>query len=187
MRATPFLLTRENPKIALTIGGIGLVGLVAAFALGYGDQLPLVSRLGELDTPAVSGQAASASGRMLVPAGKFVDLIMDGGYFLTGTGAGSTTVEFGSVWPTVKLLNEYGALTMVTYLVLFTTVLFGDSRSNLPLKVAIFFTFQFTGGYLLDDILVIFIALLCMNKSTAIAPQRSPRDSFRLTEIASHG
>jgi hypothetical protein len=187
--ASPFLLAREKPKVVLTVAAAVLGGLVLAVVTGHGDQLPLVSRLSELDQHDVGPTTASAGARMVVPLTKLFELLADGGYYITGTGAGSTTVEYGSAWPIVKILKEYGAVVMVVYFIMFVVVIFGDVKSNLPLKVTIFFVFQFTGGYLLDDPFLIFIALLCMNqppKIGEISLASTPRREVILTEAAGH-
>ena len=64
-------------------------------------------------------------------------------------------------WPVLKLINEYGLLTAILYVALY---LMSFARSyNVPLAVAISLTFHFTGGYLLDAIIVQFMAVIfCM-------------------------
>src|SRR5208282_104890 len=135
-----------------------VIGLSCASMTGI--DLPLASRMSELDHPTSS----SAGGRIIVPAIQLVEKMSDPAYFFTGTGAGSTTTEQGLPWPIVKIINEYGFLAMVSFVVFYVVVL----RSNpydVPLKIAISCLFHFTGGYLVDPGAVYFLVLLCMCQS----------------------
>ncbi len=152
--ASPFLLARQPLPVFLLIGATALIALLTALALDV--PLPLLSRVGELHHA-----SSSAGGRIWLPAENFVKLLSDPSYFLTGTGAGSTTASLGNPWPVVKLMNEYGLLTTILYVALYLMVI---SRSyNLPLAVALSVIFHFTGGYLLGGTTVQFIAIIfCM-------------------------
>jgi hypothetical protein len=80
---------------------------------------------------------------------------------LTGTGAGSSTAALGNAWPVVKLINEYGLVSTVLFVALY---LMAFARSyNVPLAMAISLMFHFTGGYLLDGVIVQLMAVIfCM-------------------------
>ena len=154
LTASPFLLARQTLPVAAAVGVAALTAFFVAIALDV--PLPLLSRVGELNQTTSSG-----SGRLLIPAAQFIKLLLDPSYFLTGTGAGSTTAALGNAWPILKLLNEYGLLTTILYVTLYMMAI---ARSyNMPLAIAITLIFQFTGGYLLDAIAVQFMAVIfCM-------------------------
>ena len=155
--ASPFLLARESPRLAVPAVFIAVVGLCAAFLLGV--KLPLISRLDELDQSTVGGgYDASGAVRLTIPLNRLIDLLSDPSYLLSGAGAGSTGPELGSPWPILKLTREYGVLTMISFVIFFLSGFAG--RHNIPLKVACAVIFNFTGGYLLDPATVIFFALV---------------------------
>ena len=81
----------------------------------------------------------------------------DPGGWLAGHGAGQITTDFGNAWPMVKLTYEYGLPTAVAWLALFVAAIWG--RENVGYRIAVFVVFQFTGGYLLSPIMVLFVAL----------------------------
>ena len=116
----------------------------------------MLSRVDEL-----SQATSSGGGRILVPAAWFIRLLFDPSHFLTGTGAGSTTADLGNAWAILKLINEYGLLTTLLFVTLY---LMAFARSfNIPLAIAISIVFHFTGGYLLDGVIVQFMAVIfCM-------------------------
>jgi hypothetical protein len=152
--ASPFLLARQTLPVAMFIGVVALTAFSAAILLNV--PLPMLSRVSELHQATSSG-----GGRILIPAAQFIRLLFDTSHFLTGTGAGSSTADLGNAWPALKLINEYGLLTTVLYVALY---LMAFARSyNIPLAVAISIMFHFTGGYLLDAVIVQFIAVVfCM-------------------------
>ena len=152
--ASPFLLARQPLPVVLLVAVTAVIALSAALAMDL--PLPLLSRVDELHHA-----SSSAGGRIWIPAEQVIKLLSDPSYFLTGTGAGSTTLSLGNPWPILKLINEYGLLTAILYVTLY---LMAISRSyNLPLAVALSVIFHFTGGYLLDGIIVQFIAIIfCM-------------------------
>jgi hypothetical protein len=152
--ASPFLLARQPLPVALLVGMVAVMALLAAIVLNV--PLPLLSRVDEL-----SQATSSGGGRILVPATQFIKLLFDPSHFLTGTGAGSSTAALGDAWPVLKLINEYGFVTTVLFVALY---LMAFARSyNLPFAIAISIMFQFTGGYLLDAMIVQFMAvILCM-------------------------
>jgi hypothetical protein len=167
--ASPFLLARQTLPVVLLVGVTGLMALLAAIALDV--PLPLLSRVDELHQATSSG-----SGRILIPAQQFIKLLFDPSHFVTGTGAGSTTAALGSAWPVLKLINEYGLLTAILYVALY---LMAISRSdNVPLAIAFSIIFHFTGGYLLDAVIVQVIAVIfCMAPSSCrgLADERARR------------
>ena len=69
----------------------------------------------------------------------------------------------------LKLTYEYGVLTTILYIILYILVVTRD-RLNIAWKVAVTFMFQFTGGYLVNGMLITFMALVCLNEP----PGRSP-------------
>ena len=102
----------------------------------------------------------------MLPAFQFVTLLFDPSYLLTGDGAGSVTPSNGGVgvtlmvaWPIVKLINEYGLLTMISFVIFYMSGIVGNF--NLPLKVTLSIVYFFTGGYLLTPNLVGLLAILC--------------------------
>jgi hypothetical protein len=154
--AGPLVLIRNcRPHVIIMFVIAALAGAVTASSLGY--DLPLISRLNELNHHDDSG-----SQRLTIPAAALIERINDPAYVLHGTGAGSTSADLGNAWPTVKIINEYGFLTMVSFIVLFFATIVENSY-DIPLKVALSFVFHLTGGYLVDAFIVNFVALLCMS------------------------
>jgi hypothetical protein len=147
--AAPFLIARQTLPVALLLCIAALMAVLAVTALDV--PLPILSRAHELQHGTTSG-----GGRILIPAQQFIKLLLDPSHFLTGTGAGSTTADFGNAWPIVKLINEYGLLTTVLYVTLYLMVIL--RRYNVPLAIAVSIIFHFTGGYLLG----IVIQLICV-------------------------
>ena len=143
--AAPLLLARQSPRLALPLVIVGIVGLVSALMLGA--DLPLLSRMNELDAGGASG-----SMRLVVPLNRLIELLSDPSYLFTGTGAGSTTSDLGSAWPMLKLTKEYGIITMFAFMLLYASVFVGSY--NIPVKIAVAIIFHFTGGYLLDSLIV---------------------------------
>jgi hypothetical protein len=163
--AAPLLLARQSPRLVLPLVIVGIVGLVSVWMLG--TNLPLLSRMNELDTGGASG-----SMRLVVPLNRLIELLSDPSYLFTGTGAGSTTSDLGSAWPMLKLTKEYGIITMFAFMLLYASVFVGSY--NIPVKIAAAIIFHFTGGYLLDSLIVQFFTLIfCMTE-----PVRSPVRSF---------
>jgi hypothetical protein len=161
--ASPFLLARESPRLAVPLVVIAVVSVGSAYMLGA--NLPLISRMNELDTS--TGGRASGGDRLVIPLDNFIGFISDPAYLFTGSGAGSTTAEFGNAWPIVKLTHEYGVVAMVSFVVLYISAVFAGGY-NLPLKVATAVIFQFTGGYLLSTVLVQFFVIIF----TLVEPER---------------
>jgi hypothetical protein len=163
--AAPLLFARQSPRLVLPLVIVGIVGLVSVWMLG--TNLPLLSRMNELDTGGASG-----SMRLVVPLNRLIELLSDPSYLFTGTGAGSTTSDLGSAWPMLKLAKEYGIITMFAFVFLYASVFFGSY--NIPVKIAATIIFLFTGGYLLDSLVVQFFTLIfCMTE-----PLRSPMKSL---------
>ncbi len=151
--AAPLLLARQTPRVAGLLLVVAIAGLVTADALHV--TLPLLSRVSELGKDNSSG-----TGRLLIPAADLLRLLTDPAHLIKGTGAGSTTENAGSLWPIAKLLQEYGLATMASFIIFF---LFGIVGSfNIPLKVALAITYNFTGGYLLNPVMVELLSLLCV-------------------------
>jgi hypothetical protein len=152
--ASPFLLARQTLPVAALVGVAALTAFLVAIMLDV--PLPLLSRFNEL-----SQTTSSGSGRLLIPAAQFIRILFDPSHFLTGTGAGSTTADLGNAWATLKLINEYGLVTTILFVTLY---LMSFARSyNMPLAIAISIVFHFTGGYLLDGVIVQFMAVIfCM-------------------------
>jgi hypothetical protein len=162
--AAPLLLARQSPRPVLPLVIVGIVGLVSALMLGA--DLPLLSRMNELDTGGASG-----SMRLVVPLNSLIELLSDPTYLFTGTGAGST-FDLGSAWPVLKLTNEYGVITMLAFVFLYASAFFGSY--NIPIKIAATIIFHFTGGYLHDSLIVQFFTLIfCMTE-----PVRGPVKSY---------
>ena len=169
--AAPLLLARQSPRLVLPLVIVGIVGLVSALMLGA--NLPLLSRMNELDTGGASGSV-----RLVVPLDHLIELLSDPSYLFTGTGAGSATSDLGSAWPMLKLTKEYGIITMFAFVFLYASVFFGSY--NIPVKIAAAIIFLFTGGYLLDPPIVQFFTLIfCMTE-----PVLSPVKSYYTKRLA---
>jgi hypothetical protein len=150
--AAPFVLARQSARFiarALVVCGL-TVGLAAAL---NGDP-PLFGRLSELGSNKSSG-----TDRLVRPAERLVVVLNDPGQLVTGMGAGQLDESSGNAWPAVKLIQEYGMLVTVLYLVLFIVAIWRSP--NLPLKIGIFVVFHLTGGYLLNPIMQETVVLLC--------------------------
>ena len=73
----------------------------------------------------------------------------------------------------MKLTYEYGLPTAVAWMALFVFAIWG--RTSVGYRIAILVVFQFTGGYLLSPIMVLFAALSCAMWGLAGArPVRQP-------------
>jgi hypothetical protein len=152
--AAPFLLARQPLSVILLVVMAGVIAAIVLLALDV--PLPFISRATELQQTASSGGS-----RILIPAQQFIRLLTNPYHLLAGNGAGSTTADFGNAWPIVKLLNEYGMLTVIAYVTLYLLAIVRPY--NAPLAIALSFMFHFTGGYLLDGTIVQFIAVIyCM-------------------------
>ena len=134
--------------LAVAATGLAVVALIDS-------QLATLGRLAELSRPGSSGYE-----RLVLPLASFYRLVGDPGGWLAGHGAGQITADFGNAWPMVKLTYEYGLPTAVAWLALFVGGDLGRGRMR-GLRIAVFVVFQFTGGYLLSPIMVLFVALAC--------------------------
>jgi hypothetical protein len=114
--AAPFLLARESQRVITLVLITVVAGLLIAYVAGV--PLPLISRIGELDQSGSSGAE-----RLLLPLRDFVSMLSDPGFVLSGTGAG-TASNAGSVWPVVKLLQEYGLIEAVSFVVFYLVGIF---------------------------------------------------------------
>jgi hypothetical protein len=167
--AGPLVLIRKcRPYVIVMFVVAVLAGVATASSFGY--NLPLISRLDELNHHDDSG-----SQRLIVPAAALMERINDPAYVLHGTGAGSTSADLGNAWPMVKIINEYGFLTMVSFIVLFFATI-AENSYDIPLKVALSFIFHVTGGYLVDAFIVNFVALLCMSHPPSLPAWSRMRD-----------
>jgi hypothetical protein len=171
--ASPFLLAREKPLVVVGVVAGGVLAISAALALQI--PLPLLSRTSQLDT-----QGSSAYSRLVMPAETFERLVFDPSYLLLGDGAGATTSAqerenqgdpralkkeyngptlISNPWPIVKVLREYGLLSMIAFVGFYLIGISG--KFNVPLKVGLSLVYLFTGGYFLNPILVDLMACLC--------------------------
>lgn len=148
--AAPLLLSRESPWITVLVVAAVLIALFGAFLLDL--PLPLVSRLTELGDSNSSG-----GGRMLLPALTLVERLSDISYFLIGDGAGSIDRRM-LAWPLLKVLTEYGLIAMMSFVALYAVSIWG--ADNFALKVALSVVYLFTGGYLLDPVMLELLVLL---------------------------
>lgn len=163
--AAPFLLIREKLSVAVSVV-MGASALLLTLYMVNGS-LPLLSREGELSTDSSSG-----SERLLQPAARLVELAFDPAYFISGDGAGTVIQKVATTangapatgravmnpWPMVKILDEFGLLSMVAYLALYLLAIAGNF--NLPLKIALSVEFLLTGGYLVSPAMVGLLVLL---------------------------
>jgi len=172
--AAPFLLARERPITVILATATMVTMLCAALMLDL--NLPVVSRANEL-----GNESSSASERLLLPAQKLADYASDPRYFFMGEGAGAATpsnnsksLEAGAKglksvynskaavinpWPVVKLIQEYGFLSALTFMVFYLIAVAGNF--NLPVKVGLSVIYLFTGGYLLNPIMVGLVVSMC--------------------------
>ena len=137
----------RSAMLAVAATGLALVALI-------NSQLATLGRLAELSRPGSSGYD-----RLVLPLASFYRLVGDPGGWLAGHGAGQITTDFGNAWPMVKLTYEYGLPTAVAWLALFVAAVWGRERAGF--RIAVLVVFQFTGGYLLSPIMVLFVALAC--------------------------
>jgi hypothetical protein len=150
--AAPFLVARLSARAAGLVVAAVMAALLAAYLLNV--PLPLLSRMNELHT-----ESSSGADRLLVPASHLANMLMDPSFLFRGTGAGSATAEEGSLWPLAKLLQEYGLVAMMSFIAFYVIGIIGNF--NVPLKIALTITYNFTGGYLLTPVMVELLVLLC--------------------------
>ncbi|WP_428491968.1 hypothetical protein [Rhodopila sp.] len=141
--AAPFLLAREKPWLIIAVIGAAIVGILLALTMDI--SLPLISRMGEMQHRDSSGGA-----RLVVPATQFMEHFFDPTYLFYGAGPGSTVNEVDG--PIVKVLNEYGVLAVLAYVLLYTVFVW--RTPNRSLKFSLSVIFLFTGGYLLNPIMI---------------------------------
>jgi len=137
------------------VTGVAILATLGSMA----EQLPLLSRLSELETSNTSGYE-----RLVLPLQTVVNLLFDPAYVFYGNGAGQITDAYGNPWPVSKLAFEYGALVTLLYFVFVCVRLWG--RLNRPVRAAMFVVFQFTGGYLLNPFMVNLVMLTCSGRVT---------------------
>ncbi|MGE4047309.1 MAG: hypothetical protein AB7F35_20775 [Acetobacteraceae bacterium] len=148
--AAPLLLSRESPWVTVLVVTMALIGLVVALLMDL--PLPLVSRLSELGDSSSSG-----GGRMLLPAMMLIERLSDISYFVIGDGAGSIDRRM-LAWPLLKVLTEYGLVAMASFTALYVISVWG--ADNFALKVSLSVVYLFTGGYLLDPVMLEILVLL---------------------------
>jgi hypothetical protein len=172
--AVPMLIIRSVPPHVTILLGIG-IGVALIGATSVGVQLPLISRVDELKG---TGDSPSGAQRLTIPAEQLLTLLTDPEYLVAGSGPGSTSqTEFGSAWPILKVIHEYGLLAMLSYIAFYISVICGN-RDNVPLKIAFVVIFQFTGGYLVSELAIGLMTIICMNK-----PARSSSLSYGGTRL----
>ena len=147
----------QKPVITflVIVTGVAILATLGSMA----EQLPLLSRLSELETSNTSGYE-----RLVLPLQTVVNLLFDPAYVFYGNGAGQITDAYGNPWPVSKLAFEYGALVTLLYFVFVCVRLSG--RLNPPVRAAMFVVFQFTGGYLLNPFMVNLVMLTCSGHLT---------------------
>jgi hypothetical protein len=154
---------RRSRSAMLAVAAVGIV-MVALID----SRLSTFGRLAELSRPGSSGYD-----RLVLPLASFYQLVGSPGAWLVGHGAGQITASFGNAWPMVKLAYEYGLPTAAAWLALFVAAIAG--RERVGLRIAVLVVFQFTGGYLLSPIMVLFAALSCaMSREGAEARPAGP-------------
>lgn len=146
----PFLLRRG---IAWTIIGAAIIMLGLLIWVIPPLPLPFISRLNELQ---VSG--SSGFDRLVRPFGFLVEQLTSNEHIITGFGAGSITGAAGSAWPLVKLIEEYGQLSALGFLLLYLAAFRGTPNRVLTLTISVIYLF--TGGYLLSPVMPPLIVLL---------------------------
>jgi hypothetical protein len=139
----------RSAAIAIVAMGLMLIPLIDS-----GSEIARVGRLAELSSPGSSGYD-----RLVLPLASLFEVVGDPGSWLTGHGAGQITTEYGNAWPLVKLTYEYGLPTALAWMALFAAAIWG--RTRVGYRIAILIVFQFTGGYLLSPIMVLFAAVSC--------------------------
>ncbi len=152
--AAPFILARQRPGVILVALTLGIVAGLVAYEAGALDAF--LGRVGEL-----GNQDSSGFGRLVAPLIQLSGVMGDPSSLYTGAGAGNIGIASSitsSAWPIVKLAIEYGLPTTVLFMFF---MLSSFSRPSVrPLAVALFFVFNFTGGYLLSPIMPILIMVL---------------------------
>lgn len=167
--AAPFLLARERPQIVIMAVVCGILSVSVAYALNV--PLPLISRTTELQT-----DHSSAGERLVLPTQELLQKVFDPSYLAIGNGAGDPAATktyspqdlrkifksqraVSNPWPIVKVVTEYGLLSMIAFILLFSVSIAGNF--NIPLKVGLGAIYMFTGGYLLSPIMVVLVILMC--------------------------
>jgi hypothetical protein len=174
--AAPFLLVRETPCVGVMVTIAAIVALGALYMLDV--PLPLVSRLDELHSNTSSG-----AGRVMLPALQFLTLLSDPSYLVTGDGAGSVAPSTERVetlmtaWPMLKLIKEYGLLSMISFSIFYMSGIAG--KFNIPLKATLSVVYFFTGGYLLSPVMVELLVILCFIVSPMKGQQFHARHVLR--------
>lgn len=158
--AAPILLYRQPLALAVLIIAAGMISLSVAYAIGL--PLPLMSRISELN----DHKHSSAAEHLLISTVALRAL--DFSYLFGGDGAGSLQTF---VWPSVKLVYEYGIVATIAWHMLWSTALL-ISRSDVALKFGMVVMFMFTGAYLLNPPMALATIVLCVT----ITPIRSQNE-----------
>ena len=149
--AVPFLLHRQTPKMLTAAALVGVLGILAMVAMGKGVS---IDRLQELGSTGTSGYI-----RLVAPIKQLGVALDRPDVLFTGAGAGNIDHERSSPWPVTKLIYEYGAATAVSFMLLLFVSMWRAPAKGLAF--ALFFTINFTGGYLLEPVAMSTFALLC--------------------------
>ncbi|WP_165073349.1 hypothetical protein [Paludisphaera rhizosphaerae] len=177
MLAVGFLavLVRRRLKTIAAISAAATIAVVVAFASGLGSQMS--HRFEELSTEKSSGH-----GRLMMPVTTLIEILISGKNVCHGLGAGTITDDTGgSAWPILKVVYEYGVLAGIGYAALIALSLY---RSPIPeLTLALFVVFQFTGGYLVQPMLIGLLVLLCTGFRCTAAPQGDRGMTFRAAAL----
>ncbi|MEO6339845.1 MAG: hypothetical protein ABIO39_07405 [Caulobacteraceae bacterium] len=163
--ASPFLLMKLTPRMRVLAAAVGLLAIPVVLATGLGDVF--LSRTTELSNPGTSG-----SQRVAAPAAQILDILPKPNILFTGQGAGNVDNSQSSVWGVVKLLDEYGGLTAITFMIFLIFCMAGSS--NMALFWPLFIVYNFTGGYLSYPPLILLIMLLCSSAVVIDTPDRRP-------------
>ena len=146
--ATPFLLSRQSPPIIVAAVVVAVIALILASS--FDVSIPLLSRVNEL-----SSTKSSSGNRLSLSFSEFTTFLFNPSYLLTGDGAGSAPA--GQFWPMLKLLREYGLLATVLFVALYIQGMVPNIA--IALRVSLSIIYHFTGGYLLNPIMVELIIL----------------------------
>lgn len=137
----PVILIRLSPKMLAICVMILVAGVLTAVAIDWTGQVG--ARLSEFWTPGTSGYF-----RFTIPLMLFAEQIVDPDFLFSGNGAG-TTIK-GTPYlllPFSKILSEYGLLTLITFYIFLSILLF--VRSPAPaISYTLFVYYNLAGSTL---------------------------------------
>jgi hypothetical protein len=167
--AAPFLLAKAGPK-ALLVALLGAI-IVGTGAVASGYVAQIGSRVNEFQQPGTSGYS-----RFAAPMLMLIDRAEDPANIFKGIGAGNTpdvsdTATSDVALPPMKLVNEYGFVSMFAFFTFLLVAMFRGSPSR-RMCIGFLAFFLFGGG----SLAVPAYALMCMLFCTLLRIVRTPDD-----------